>query len=66
MSAMRATFAKVSANLRRGPTPPSIHDLMSFIRRAFQTMHPAAQVVLLSCIVLTFMALAAGVGVVWV
>jgi membrane protease YdiL (CAAX protease family) len=39
---------------------------MSFIRRAFQTMHPAAQVVLLSCIVLTFMALAAGVGVVWV
>lgn len=39
---------------------------MSFIRRAFQTMHPAAQVVLLSCIVLTFMAIAAGLGVVWV
>jgi uncharacterized protein len=38
---------------------------MSFFRHAFQTMHPAAQVVMLSCIVLTFMALAAGVGVVW-
>ena len=38
---------------------------MSFIRNAFQTMHPAAQVVMLGCIVLTFMALAAGVGVLW-
>ena len=38
---------------------------MSFVRHAFQTMHPAAQVVMLACIVLTFMALAAGVGMVW-
>ena len=38
---------------------------MSFIRNAFQTMHPAAQVVMLGCIVLTFMALAAGAGVLW-
>jgi len=29
-------------------------------------MHPAAQVVMLACIVLTFMALAAGVGIGWV
>lgn len=39
---------------------------MSFVRHAFQTMHPAAQIVMLACIVLTFMALAAGVGIVWV
>ena len=38
---------------------------MSFIRNAFQTMHPAAQVVMLGCIVMVFMALAAGVGVLW-
>ena len=38
---------------------------MSFIRHAFQTMHPAAQIVLLACIVLAFMALAAGVGLLW-
>ena len=39
---------------------------MSFIRRAFQTMHPAAQVVMLGCLVLTSMALAAGLGMAWV
>lgn len=39
---------------------------MSFVRHAFQTMHPAAQTVMLACIVLTFMALAAGLGLVWV
>ena len=38
---------------------------MSFIRNAFQTTHPAAQVVMLGCIVMVFMALAAGVGVLW-
>ena len=39
---------------------------MSFVRNAFQTMHPLAQLVMLGCIVLTFMALAAGAGVLWV
>ena len=29
-------------------------------------MHPAAQIVMLACLVLTFMALAAGVGILWV
>ena len=38
---------------------------MSFIHHAFQTMNPLAQVVMLGCIVLTFMALAAGAGVLW-
>lgn len=38
---------------------------MSFIQRAFQTMHPAAQVVFLACLVLTFMAVAAFSGMFW-
>ena len=38
---------------------------MSFIQRAFQTMHPAAQVVFLACLVLTLMAVAAFAGMLW-
>ena len=38
---------------------------MSFVRNAFQTMHPLAQTVMLGCIVLTCMALGAGMGVLW-
>lgn len=39
---------------------------MSFIRNAFQTMHPAVQVIMLGCLVLTLMALSAGVAVMWI
>ena len=39
---------------------------MSFIRHAFRTMNPIAQLVMLTCIVLTFMAVAAFVGLIWV
>lgn len=39
---------------------------MSFIRHAFRTMNPIAQLVMLACIVLTFMAVAAFVGLMWV
>ncbi len=38
---------------------------MSFIQHAFQTMHPAAQVVFLACLVLTLMAVAAFAGMLW-
>ena len=38
---------------------------MSFVRNAFQTMHPLAQTVMLGCIVLTCMAVGAGMGVLW-
>ncbi|MDA0728300.1 MAG: CPBP family intramembrane metalloprotease [Bacteroidetes bacterium] len=39
---------------------------MSFIRHAFQTMHPAMQMVMLACITLSMLAAAAVVGVLWV
>jgi membrane protease YdiL (CAAX protease family) len=39
---------------------------MSFIRHAFQTMHPAMQMVMLACITLSMLAVAAMVGVLWV
>ena len=39
---------------------------MSFIRHAFRTMNPIAQLVMLTRIVLTFMAVAAFVGLIWV
>ena len=65
MSPIRTTFVEVSANLRCGVMPPPIHT-QSFIRHAFRTMNPIAQLVMLACIVLTFMAVAAFVGLMWV
>ena len=38
---------------------------MSFVQHAFRSMHPLMQLVLLTCIVLTFMAIAAGAGMLW-
>ena len=38
---------------------------MSFIQRAFQTMHPLMQVIFLACVVLSFMGLGAFVGMMW-